>query len=73
MELEELAEKASIVAGALADFQAAGGLVAVKNVEIKTPSGSVFTATRLYLVVEGASLKVQKTVDGLDFTLGQSK
>jgi hypothetical protein len=57
------------VAGALADFQAAGGLVAVKNVEYTTPSGSVFTATRLYLVAEGASLKVQQTADGLDFSL----
>jgi len=71
VELGELAEKASILAGALADFQAAGGLVAVKNVEYKTPSGRTFTATKLYLVAEGANLKVQKTADGLDFSLSE--
>jgi hypothetical protein len=37
--------------------------------EYKTPSGRTFSATKLYLVVEGASLKVQKTADGLDFSL----
>lgn len=67
--LAELLSKAGLVAGALADFQAAGGLVAVKNIEVKTPSGTTFTATRLYLVAEGASLSVQKTADGLDFNL----
>ena len=54
------------MAGALADFQAAGGLVAVKNIEYKTPSGT-FTATRLLLVADGANLKVRSTADGLDF------
>jgi hypothetical protein len=57
------------VAGALADFQAAGGLVAVKNIEYKSPGGSTFTATKLYLVAEGANLTVQATADGLDFNL----
>ncbi len=66
-ELAELQLKAGLVAGALADFQTAGGIVAVKNIEYKTPSGSTFSATKLYLVVEGASLSVQKTADGLDF------
>jgi hypothetical protein len=69
--LEELAEKASILAGALADFQAAGGLVSVKDIEYKTPSGRTFTATKLYLVAEGVSLKVQKTADGLDFIISE--
>jgi hypothetical protein len=68
-ELEELVSKASLVAGALADFQAAGGLVAVKNIEYKSPSGSTFTATKLYLVAEGVNLKVYKTADGLDFDI----
>lgn len=70
-ELAELESKAGLVAGALADFQTAGGLVAVKNIEYKTASGSMFTATKLYLVVEGASLRVQKTADGLDFMLAK--
>ncbi len=60
------------MAGALADFQAAGGLVAVKSIEYKTPSGRRFTATKLYLVAEGANLKVQKTVDGLDFSVSEA-
>ena len=65
-ELAALESKAGLVAGALADFQAAGGLVAVKNIEYKTPSGT-FTATRLLLVADGANLKVRSTADGLDF------
>ncbi len=68
-ELAELLSKAGLVAGALADFQAAGGLVAVKNIEYKSASGSTFTATKLYLVAEGASLSVHRTTDGLDFSL----
>jgi hypothetical protein len=68
-ELAELLSKAGLVAGALADFQAAGGLVAAKNIEYKSPSGSTFTATKLYLVAEGANLTVQATADGLDFNL----
>jgi hypothetical protein len=68
-ELTELKSKASLVAGALADFQAAGGLVAVKNIEYTVPSGSTFTATRLVLVVDGISLQIQQTADGLDFNL----
>lgn len=68
-ELDELRRKAGLVAGALADFQAAGGLVAVKNIEYTSPSGSKLTATRLILVAEGASLKVSMTADGLDFDL----
>lgn len=52
------------MAGALADFQSAGGLVVVKNVDY----GNVY-AVKIYLVVDGASLKVNQTVDGLDFGL----
>lgn len=69
MDWDELRLKAGLVAGALADFQAAGGLVAVKNVEYTSPSGSKLTATRLILVAEGASLSLQMTADGLDFNL----
>ena len=63
-ELEGLRSKAGLVAGALADFQSAGGLVVVKNVDY----GNVY-AVKIYLVVDGASLKVNQTVDGLDFGL----
>ena len=68
-ELDELRTKAGLVAGALADFQAAGGLVAVKNVEYTAPSGSKLTATRLYLVAEGLNLVAVHTTDGIDFNL----
>lgn len=68
-ELAELESRVGLLAGALADFQTAGGIVAVKNIEYKTLSGSVFLATKLYLVVEGVSLRVKKTTDGLDFNL----
>jgi hypothetical protein len=67
--LDELRTKAGLVAGALADFQAAGGLVAVKNVEYTAPSGSKLTATRLYLVAEGLNLVAVNTADGIDFNL----
>ena len=62
-ELAELRLKAGLVAGALADFQGAGGLVVVKNVE---HNKGVF-AVKLYLVADGASVKADKTADGLDF------
>lgn len=65
--LEELKLKAGLVAGAIADFQAAGGLVAVKNVDTPLPSGSVMTAVKIYLVAEGLNLRVLHTPDGLDF------
>jgi hypothetical protein len=61
--LAELRLKAGLVAGALADFQAAGGLVAAKNIEHEP---GIF-AVRLYLVADGASVKADRTTDGLDF------
>lgn len=67
-ELDNLRLKIGLVAGALADFQAAGGLVAVKTIEYETPSGRL-TATRLYLVAEGLNLVAVSTPDGLDFQL----
>jgi len=59
--LAELKSKAGLVAGALADFQAAGGIVAVNTVDY--PGG---TAIRLFLIVEGASMTINKTDDGLE-------
>lgn len=49
------------MAGALADFQAAGGIVVVKNV-----SADGNTAVKLYLVAEGINIVAEKTADGLD-------
>src|SRR3990172_6315688 len=61
--LAELKLKAGLVAGALAEFQAAGGIVAEKNIEHESGKFSV----KLYLVAEGLNIKVEKTPDGLDF------
>jgi hypothetical protein len=67
-DLEELQLKAGLVAGALADFQTAGGLVVVKNVTYPAPSGSL-VATKIYLVADGLDVKILKTADGLDFDI----
>lgn len=68
-ELAELLSKAGLVAGALADFQTAKGLVAVKETTYKAPSGRVCKAIKLFLIVEDADLVAVKTADGLDFDL----
>lgn len=65
LELEELRLRAGLVAGALADFQSAGGLVVVKNVEYKPGRFSV----KLYLVAVDLNIQVRKTADGIDFDL----
>lgn len=67
-ELEALKSKAGLVAGALSDFQTAGGLVAVETFEYKA-SGRTFSATKIYLVAENLSVSVEKTADGLDFNI----
>jgi hypothetical protein len=68
-ELAELLSKAGLVAGALADFQTAKGLVAVKETTYKAPSGKVCKAIKLFLIVEDVDLVAVKTADGLDFNL----
>ena len=64
-ELQELRSKVGLVAGALADFQSAGGLVVVKNIEFEPGRFS----TKVYLVADGLNVKVHKTADGLDFEI----
>jgi hypothetical protein len=64
-ELAELRLKAGLVAGALAEFQAAGGLVAVKNVEYEPGKYSV----KIILVAEGLNITKIQTADGLDFEI----
>lgn len=68
-DLAELRSKAGLVAGALADFQTAKGLVAVKETTYTAPSGRVCKALKLFLIVEDADLVAVKTADGLDFDL----
>ena len=67
--LVELRSKAGLVAGALADFQAANGLVVVKETTYTSPSGRVCKALKLFLIVEDIDLVAVKTADGLDFDL----
>lgn len=66
--LEVLRSKAGLVAGALSDFQTAGGLVAVERFEYEA-SGSKFSATKLYLVAENLNIVVEETTDGLIFDI----
>ena len=67
-ELEALQFKTGLVAGALSDFQGAGGLVAVEMVNYKN-NDKPFTAIKLYLVAEGLSLVAENTQDGIDISL----
>ena len=63
--LEVLRSKAGLVAGALADWQAAGGLVVVKNVKIS----ETMSYPKIYLVADGLSIYIRHSVDGVEFDL----
>jgi len=63
-ELEVLRSKIGLVAGALADFQRAGGLVAVRQIDV---DGRSFA--KIILVAEGINIETKRTVDGIDFYL----
>lgn len=60
--------KAGIVAGALADFQRAGGIVVSTKKEYER-SGSKYLAVKLFLVVENMNVVAVKTADGIDFDI----
>jgi len=68
VELEKLRSKIGLVAGALADFQEAGGLVAVKPVETEF-QGHIIITQKVMLVAEGLNLVAVETEDGIDFDL----
>jgi hypothetical protein len=61
-ELEVLKSKIGLVAGALADFKQAGGLVAVKNL---TNDGQCLV--KIYLVADALDIVAEHTTDGIDF------
>ncbi len=63
-ELEASRLKAGLVAGALADFQTAGGLVVVKNMEYE---GGKFV--KFFLVADNTDLVAAITADGIDFAI----
>jgi hypothetical protein len=69
--LAELRLKAGLVAGALADFQAAGGKVLTAQVQYPH-SGRMFDAIKLILFIEGENLVAEKTPDGLDIVAAPS-
>jgi hypothetical protein len=64
--LRELRSKAGIVAGALADFQTAGGIVAVKRERYSLADGMEFYAMKIGLIVIGANVVAVQTDDGLE-------
>ena len=68
-DLAELRSKAGLVAGALADFQTAKGLAAVKETTYTAPSGRKCKGIKLILIVEDVDLVAVRTADGLDFDL----
>jgi len=68
-ELAALQSKAGLVAGAIADFQTAKGMIVRDEVTYTAPSGRVCKAIKLILIVEDMNLVAVKTDDGLDFNL----
>jgi len=68
-ELAALESKAGLVAGAIADFQSAGGLVVMTQEKYKTSSGTENKAIKLLLLVRDVDLVAERTVDGIDFCL----
>lgn len=62
VDLEVLRSKAGLVAGAIQDFQDAGGLVVLKNMEYE---GGKFV--KINLVAEGFNIVANHTTDGIDF------
>lgn len=67
--LAGLRSKAGLVAGALADFQGAKGIIVREEIAYTAPSGRVCKAIKLILLVEDADLVAVVTKDGLEFDL----
>ena len=53
------------MAGALADLQTSGVLVAIKNIEATLASGETRKGVRLYLWDDGQNLVATSTADGI--------
>lgn len=68
-DLAELRSALSLVAGALADFQSAGGTIKRLNMEYTLPSGSRHKAMKIILAVKGIDLVAVNTPDGIIFDL----
>lgn len=70
-ELQALQSKAGLVAGALADFQGAKGMVVYEKITYKLPSGRTFSAVKLLLFADGLNLVAEETGDGLNLVAVQ--
>jgi len=68
LDLEELRSALSLVAGALADFQSAGGTIVRQEMTYTLPSGS-HKAMKIILAVKGVDLVAVNTPDGIVFDL----
>jgi hypothetical protein len=68
-ELQALRLKIGLVAGALADFQSAGGMIVMDEVAYKKASGSENKAIKLLLFIRDADIVAERTPDGIDFDL----
>lgn len=69
--LEALRFKAGIVAGALADFQMAGGTIVIEPISYTLPSGS-YKALKILVAVKEKSLVAVETADGLTFDVEEA-
>lgn len=64
-ELEVLQSKIGLVAGALADFRTAGGIVVFKEVHYPLTNGKVWKALKINLLIENVDLIKYKAEDGI--------
>jgi len=68
VKLQELRSKAGLVAGAMQDFQEAGGTVVRQEMTYNLPSGS-YKAIKFIIAVKENDLVAVQTNDGIEFDL----
>jgi hypothetical protein len=68
-DLQELRSKIGLVAGALADFQEAGGKISMEVIEYELPSGIRNTGIKLLLCANDVNLVAEETTDGIDLNI----
>lgn len=70
--LQALRSKVGLVAGALQDFQEAGGTVVRREMTYTLPSGS-YKALKFIIAVNEIDLVAENTPDGIEFDLVESE
>ncbi len=70
--LQVLRSKVGLVAGALQDFQEAGGTVVRREMTYTLPSGS-YKALKFIIAVNEIDLVAENTPDGIEFDLVESE